>query len=137
MILEMKTVPRIVIGDNNSQDRILLAGYLKAKRLNVVEAENTGELLLAVDDFRPDLIILAENMRLLNGFQVCEMLRETRKKQKLRIMLLLETYSQPKMYKAMTVGADAVFVRKDSDDLESLFPDIESYITTSLLERAC
>ncbi len=124
--IEWKPVTLVV--DENEQHRMRLVSHLRDSNLNVVEAASVDELLIQVDSVQPNLIVLAENMKLLDGFQLCALLREHRAEYKLYIVLLLEEVSQFKRYKAQNVGADAVVEKRSETNKECCHVKIERLI---------
>ena len=68
-------VPRILIADDNPQNVELLEAYLAGVECELRTAADGDETLRAVDEFRPDLVLLDVMMPRLSGFEVCKMLR--------------------------------------------------------------
>ncbi|MEK8018477.1 MAG: response regulator, partial [Candidatus Parabeggiatoa sp.] len=67
---------RILIVDDNPQIRKMLQRHLKKKGYETFEAENGKMGLVEVEKAKPDLILLDVMMPEMNGFEVCQRLKQ-------------------------------------------------------------
>ena len=67
---------RILIADDNQQNRELVEAYLSDEDY-VIEMAHDGQHTLAqVESFQPDLILLDIMMPKMSGFEVCQQLKQ-------------------------------------------------------------
>jgi diguanylate cyclase (GGDEF)-like protein len=68
--------PTIFIVDDQAQDLKIHASTLKAQGYDIVTASNGEEALLRVEADVPDLFLVAAKMQAMDGFTLCERLKE-------------------------------------------------------------
>ena len=68
---------RLLIADDNQQNRELLEAYLVDEGYEIAMATDGKETLDQVEAFTPDLVLLDIMMPGMNGYKVCRRLRET------------------------------------------------------------
>ena len=68
-------VPIILIADDNLQNVELLDAYLAGVECEIITANDGEETLRAVEEYKPDLILLDVMMPKLSGFEVCKKIR--------------------------------------------------------------
>ncbi|AMV30468.1 Response regulator PleD [Pirellula sp. SH-Sr6A] len=83
------STPKILIADDNAQNRELLEAFLAKIDCETAFAVDGQDTLDKVASFSPDLILLDVMMPKLNGFEVCRQLKS--EKQTSRIMILMVT----------------------------------------------
>jgi two-component system OmpR family response regulator len=71
----MSPMPQVLVVDDDPHIRQLLVFALEKAGLNAFEAEDGEAALTAVDQARPDLVVLDINMPKLDGLEVCRRLR--------------------------------------------------------------
>ena len=71
------TTSRILIADDNAQNRELLEALLAKIDCDTEFAIDGQDTLNKVESFKPDLILLDVMMPKLNGFEVCRKPRES------------------------------------------------------------
>lgn len=69
---------RILIADDDPLLRALLVHRLSAEGYEISVAEDGAEALKAIDDQRPDLVVLDALMPVMDGFEVLRRLKATR-----------------------------------------------------------
>ncbi|MCB1170949.1 MAG: response regulator [Leptospiraceae bacterium] len=83
---------RVLIVDDNEDNRTLVQHFLKKEDLNLEEAANGQEALDVCANWKPDLILLDLHMPVLDGYGMLEAIRENREYQELKdIPVLLFT----------------------------------------------
>ena len=92
----------ILIADDHASVRRLLRLTLSARH-TVIEAEDGGEALDLLRAYRPDIAILDVVMPVLNGLQLCRILRRDPSLNDLRIIVLSANASE---HEAQQAGAD-------------------------------
>jgi len=71
----MSSMPQVLVVDDDPHIRQLLVFALEKAGLSAREAEDGEAALVAVDQQRPDLVVLDINMPKLDGLEVCRRLR--------------------------------------------------------------
>ncbi|MGK5094144.1 diguanylate cyclase [Deltaproteobacteria bacterium TL4] len=79
---------KILIADDNVSVRNSIRRHLKKHKFDVIEAENGLSALKQTEEEEPDLILLDVMMPEMNGFEVCQKLRENCKYQQIYIIFL-------------------------------------------------
>src|SRR3954471_19083991 len=74
-ISEREPRSRVLVVDDDPGLRSLLVSVLEAAGLDVVEANDGGRAVAAVDEERPELVILDVDLPGLSGYEVCHQLR--------------------------------------------------------------
>lgn len=103
--------PRILLVDDNEQNRYIHSRYLKQAGCIVQEASNGRECLQLVRDTRPDLVILDVRLPDINGYQICRQLKDTPDTASLPVLQTSATFvsSEAKIH-GLQGGADAYLV---------------------------
>src|SRR3954470_14530535 len=74
-ITEREPRSRVLVVDDDPGLRSLLVSVLEAAGLDVVEADDGGRAVAAVNESRPGLVILDVDLPGLSGYEVCHQLR--------------------------------------------------------------
>jgi len=93
----------ILIVDDESQIRELLAIYFIQEGFNVAEAADGAEALLNMQEVRPDIIILDIMMPVLDGIEVCQQIR---KQSTVPIIMLTSRTQDDDRILGLEMGAD-------------------------------
>jgi putative two-component system response regulator len=101
----------ILVIDDAPSNLILLNNLLcKDYRVKVANSGSRG-IKLALADDAPDLILLDVVMPELNGFEVCEVLKQNRKARHIPIIFLTTLHHEEEMQRGLALGA-ADFISK-------------------------
>jgi adenylate cyclase len=96
---------RILVVDDVPQNVRLLEALLAARGYDVVSATDGAAALELVDTAKPDLVLLDVVMPQLDGYQVCQRLRERDETAVLPVVMLTSS-DGPEKTKAIEAGAD-------------------------------
>ncbi len=125
---------RILIVDDSPQNIQLLEAYLTAAGYDVISAQSGDDALLQLDSGdHPDLVILDVMMPGLNGYQVCEKIKESHDTQRIPVLMLTALTEIDDKVKGFEAGADE-FLSKPVDKLELLLR-VKSLLRTKHLNE--
>lgn len=103
--------PRILIVDDNEQNRYVHSRYLKQAGYLVQEATNGSDGLRLVRETRPDLVLLDVRLPDINGYQICRQLKEAPDTASLPVLQTSATFtSSEARTHGLQGGADAYIV---------------------------
>ena len=102
---------RVLVVDDHPPTVRLIRKALEQEGLRVTSARNGAECLLAIQDERPDLLILDVIMPVLDGFQTLRVLREREDTKDLRVIVLSIRSDDQDILKGLSTGAD-IYVTK-------------------------
>jgi DNA-binding response OmpR family regulator len=97
---------KIVIAEDSSTVRRLVAARLTADGYDVVEAADGEEALSATRRERPDLLVLDKVMPKLDGFEVVRALREDPDTSATPIVMLTERTSEEDVLGGLNLGVE-------------------------------
>lgn len=100
------TTPRILIADDNAQNRELLEALLAKIDCDTEMAIDGQDTLTKVDSFKPDLILLDVMMPKLNGFEVCRQLKADPKYSRIMILMVTALSELGDIERAVAAGTD-------------------------------
>jgi len=100
-------VKKVLIADDEPNIVVSLEFLMKQRGYNVRVVANGEDALRAVGEFGPDLILLDVMMPRMNGYDVCQKVRENPAWQHIRIIMLSAKGRDVEMNKGIAVGADA------------------------------
>lgn len=112
-------IPRILIADDNSQNVELLEAYLAGVECELETAADGEETLIAVERFRPDLVLLDVMMPRLSGFEVCRKLRAN-PATKDTLVLMVTALNEPSDFERGVQAGTDDFLTKPVNKLELL-----------------
>jgi len=112
----MKT-HRILIADDNAQNRELLEALLARIDCETEFAVDGQDTIYKVDSFEPDLILLDVMMPKLNGFEVCRKLKSDPKTSHIMILMVTALSELGDIERAVDSGTDD-FLSKPVNSLE-------------------
>ena len=98
---------RILIADDEP-NIVMSLQFLMEQAGYEVRAVNDGdETLRALDEFRPDLVLLDVMMPKRNGYEICQVIRETPGFQRIKVLMLTAKGRDVDVEKGLGLGADA------------------------------
>ena len=100
------TTPRILIADDNAQNRELLEALLAKIECETEMAVDGQDTLNKVESFRPDLILLDVMMPKLNGFEVCRKLKADPVHARIMILMVTALSELGDIERAVAAGTD-------------------------------
>ena len=101
----LRDLPVIFIVDDDPAERFLMRTSLEDSGFEVKEAENALEALELFDQFRPDLMLLDVLMPVMDGFELCEKLRERPDLENFPIVLVTGLDDTASIDQAYEIGA--------------------------------
>jgi two-component system, OmpR family, alkaline phosphatase synthesis response regulator PhoP len=110
---------KILIADDNQANRELLEAYLAAYDCETDIAVDGQDTLAKVKSFQPDLILLDVMMPKLNGFEVCQKLREDPTTKKVMVLMVTALNEAGDIERGVKAGTDD-FVSKPVNKNELL-----------------
>ncbi len=98
--------PKILIADDNAQNRELLEALLAKFDCETEFSVDGQDTLDKVQAFQPDLILLDVMMPKLNGFEVCRKLKSDRATSKIMILMVTALSELGDIERAVEAGTD-------------------------------
>ncbi|MFY8202278.1 MAG: response regulator [Pirellula staleyi] len=111
------TTSRILIADDNPQNRELLEALLAKIDCDTDFAVDGQDTLNKVESFKPDLILLDVMMPKLNGFEVCRKLKGNPITSRIMILMVTALSELGDIERAVAAGTDD-FLSKPVNSLE-------------------
>ena len=111
--------PILLIVDDEEKNIKLLKGMLHSENYVIHEALSGETALGKIVETAPDLILLDVMMPNLNGFEVCQRLKQDKKTRSIPVVMVTALKEKEDRLKAMEVGADD-FLSKPVDRTELL-----------------
>jgi two-component system alkaline phosphatase synthesis response regulator PhoP len=111
------TLPKILIADDNAQNRELLEALLARIECETEFAVDGQDTLNKVLSFQPDLILLDVMMPKLNGFEVCRKLKSDTATSRIMILMVTALSELGDIERAVEAGTDD-FLSKPVNSLE-------------------
>ena len=108
-------VKRILIVDDEPSITIPLKFLMEQHQFEVMVVHNGEDALTAMDSFEPDLVLLDVMLPAIDGFQVCQNLRENPKCRNLKVVFLSAMTRDLDIAKGNTLGADAYITKPFSN----------------------
>lgn len=113
----MTEQPRVCIVDDNRIDRRMLTKLLQPAQYDLCFAESGEDLLSHLDELNPDVILLDVIMPGMNGFEVCQHLKNDPQWQHVPIVLVSALDGRKDIIRGLDAGADE-FLSKPVNGLE-------------------
>lgn len=108
---------RVLIADDNEQNRELLDAYLADEGYQMLTACDGQETLDVVDAQQPDLILLDIMMPKLSGYEVCERIKADPERRDVLVLMVTALNEMGDIEKAVQAGCDD-FLTKPVNQLE-------------------
>ena len=100
-----KVSPRILVVDDQTLDRFMLASHLEVLDVDVVEAENSSEALALMEDRLPHLVLSDITMPGMNGFQLLTSLKKNPKTKDIPVIMVTGDEAMKTRDQAFRLGA--------------------------------
>ena len=114
-------MPVILIVDDESHIRRLLRQSLEEIEetgCELIEAENGREALELIEKYKPDLVLLDVMMSEINGFEVCNTIKNKLKANDIYVIILTAKGQEIDRIKGMECGADEYITKPfDPDEI--------------------
>ena len=120
---------RILIADDNPQNRYLLESILKGYHYEVISAKNGAEALEAALNNPPDMVVTDILMPVMDGFELCRRWKAEDRLARIPFIFYTATYTDPKDEKfALGLGADRFVIKPQK-------PEVLAQLVRELLEQ--
>ena len=106
---------KILIVDDEPSITVPLKFLMEQNRFDVMVVHSGEDALRAIDMFEPDLVLLDVMLPAVDGFQVCQSLRENPLRKNLKIVFLSAMTRDLDIAKGNTLGADAYITKPFSN----------------------
>jgi len=110
-------VGKILIADDNEQNRELLEAYLSDEDHEIIMSADGQQTVEVAQKEQPDLILLDIMMPRMSGYEVCQTLRSDTATEKIPILMVTALKEMGDIEKAVAAGADD-FLTKPVNRLE-------------------
>ena len=110
-------IGRILIADDNEQNRELLEAYLSDEGHEILMAADGQQTLNVAQSEQPDLILLDIMMPKMSGYEVCQKLKEDEATRRVPVLMVTALKELGDIEKAVLAGADD-FLTKPVNRLE-------------------
>ncbi|MCR9200647.1 MAG: response regulator [Planctomycetaceae bacterium] len=108
---------RVLIADDNEQNRELLDAYLAGEGYEILMANDGKETMDVVAASQPDLILLDIMMPRMSGYEVCEQVKSNSDTQAIPVLMVTALNEMGDIEKAVNAGCDD-FLTKPVNQLE-------------------
>lgn len=102
---------KILIADDEPNIVISLEFLMQQSNYELRTVTNGDDALRVAREFRPDVLLLDIMLPLKNGFQVCQMIRETPELNHMKIIMLTAKGRETEVAKGLALGADAYITK--------------------------
>ena len=108
-------VNKILIVDDEPSITIPLKFLMEQNQFEVMVVYSGEEALAAIDDFKPDLVLLDVMLPTVDGFQVCQNLKSDPRHKTIKVVFLSAMTRDMDIAKGNTLGADAYITKPFSN----------------------
>jgi two-component system alkaline phosphatase synthesis response regulator PhoP len=102
---------RVLIADDEPNIVVSLEFLMEQSGYEIRTVSNGDDALRVAREFRPHLMILDIMLPLKNGFEVCQVIRESPELNPLKIILLTAKGRETEVAKGLALGADAYITK--------------------------
>ena len=102
---------KVLIADDEPNIVVSLEFLLQQGGYEVRTVSNGNEALRAAREFQPHLLLLDIMLPLRNGFEVCQLIRESPELKELKIIMLTAKGREAEVAKGLALGADAYITK--------------------------
>lgn len=107
----------MLVVDDEPMARMLLRLMLVRAGFEVIEAEDGSNALRLVAEQSPDVVILDVMMPGMDGFEVCEVLRRSKNKVELPIVMLSAKTDHQSIRRGLELGANSYLTKPISPEV--------------------
>ena len=102
---------KILIADDNENIREALTYLLEDEGYNLVLAKDGADTLKKVKEFRPDILFLDIMMPEMNGYEICQVVKNDAELKKTYVIMLTAKGQVAEQERGKEVGADEYIVK--------------------------
>jgi two-component system, OmpR family, alkaline phosphatase synthesis response regulator PhoP len=106
---------KILIVDDEPSITVPLTFLMEQNQFEVMVVHNGEDALAVIEDFEPDLILLDIMLPAVDGFQVCQNLKEDPRRKSIKVVFLSAMTRDLDIAKGNTLGADAYITKPFSN----------------------
>ncbi|MBF2013885.1 MAG: two-component system response regulator [Rivularia sp. T60_A2020_040] len=110
-------VPKVLVVDDHAASRMTAVAVLGMEGYEVIEADNGSAAVHLVGEKQPDLILLDVMMPEMDGFEVCELLKQDEQTRLIPVIFITALNDRRSRIRGIEVGADD-FLSKPFDRVE-------------------
>ncbi|MGB3756597.1 MAG: two-component system response regulator [Rivularia sp. (in: cyanobacteria)] len=110
-------VPKVLVVDDHAASRMTAVALLGMEGYEVIEAENGSAAVHLVSEKQPDLILLDVMMPDMDGFEVCQLLKQDEQTRLIPVIFITALNDRRSRIRGIEVGADD-FLSKPFDRVE-------------------
>jgi len=103
--------PKILIADDEQSIVVPLEFLMQQNGYHVMAAYNGEEAIEKIISFNPDLILLDIMLPIIDGFEVCQMIRSNPTWKDIRIIFVSAMGREVDIAKGLALGADAYITK--------------------------
>ncbi len=103
--------PKILIADDEPSIVVPLEFLMEQKGYQVMAAYNGEEAIEKIISFNPDLILLDIMLPIIDGFEVCQMVRSNPNWKDIKIIFVSAMGREVDIAKGLALGADAYITK--------------------------
>ena len=98
--------PKILIVEDNAQNRLLMVDILTARGCEVLEAKNGAEGIQLAREHKPDLILLDMQMPVMDGLQAARLLKADPETMSIKILAVTSFAMKGDRERILAAGCD-------------------------------
>ena len=102
---------KLIIADDDPALRLLVRATLRSKEYEILEATDGPSTLALARQHRPDLVLLDVNMPGMDGFRICELLKQDPATAAVTVVMLTVQVRVSDRRRARQAGADGYFTK--------------------------
>jgi CheY-like chemotaxis protein len=108
---DSRATPLILVADDDANLRKILCLFLKGAHYETVEAANGREALQLARSQRPDAVLMDIAMPLLDGFEVCRMLKDDPETRRIPVVICTAKNRKEDLVAAIRAGAEDYIIK--------------------------
>ena len=109
----------VLVVDDIKTNRDVLKGYMSGYKINVIEAENGEEALIAIEKYKPDMVFLDLRMPVMDGYETNEIILKNPEWSKIPIIAITASAFDKDEEKIIGLGFNG-YIRKPASLSEIL-----------------